>query len=109
MSSVMVMCAQSRSGSVEPVGVLILFTSENPVHVPDEYLVYLVRTYGLAVIAYGVGVAARFDLLDSIPLGNDPATFVKDDILEFNRMVPGSSNCRLVRDGKRRSARARCS
>ena len=44
--------------------------------------------------------ACTLDLLDSIPLPNDPTTSAKVDLLEFNRMVPGSSNCRLVRDGK---------
>jgi len=39
-------------------------------------------------------------LLESIPLPSDPSVSAKDDILEFNRMVPGSSNCRLVRYGK---------
>ncbi|MCE8513658.1 oleate hydratase [Ruegeria pomeroyi] len=40
------------------------------------------------------------DLLDRIPLADDPATSLKEDLLAFNRMVPGSSNCRLVRDGR---------
>ncbi|MFZ7092713.1 oleate hydratase [Primorskyibacter sp. 2E233] len=44
--------------------------------------------------------ACTFDLLDTIPTGNDPDTSVTQDIMAFNRMVPGSSNCRLVRDGK---------
>ncbi|MBV2361341.1 oleate hydratase [Thalassococcus sp. CAU 1522] len=43
--------------------------------------------------------ACTFDLLGSIPSADDPAVSVRDDILAFNRMVPGSSNCRLVRDG----------
>lgn len=41
-----------------------------------------------------------FDLLEDIPSANDPDVSVAQDILAFNRMVPGSSNCRLVRDGK---------
>ncbi|WP_323782616.1 oleate hydratase [Thalassovita sp.] len=44
--------------------------------------------------------ACTFDLLDSIPSADDPALSVKDDIMAFNDMVPGSSNCRLVRNGK---------
>lgn len=39
------------------------------------------------------------DLLDGIPLPSDPAVSLKDDLFAFNLMVPGSSNCRLVRDG----------
>ncbi len=44
--------------------------------------------------------ACTFDLLSSIPSADDPAVSVTEDILAFNRMVPGSSNCRIVRDGK---------
>lgn len=44
--------------------------------------------------------ACTLDLLESIPLPHDPSVSAKDDLLEFNRMVPGSSNCRLVRNGK---------
>ena len=44
--------------------------------------------------------ACTFDLLDSIPVMEGSELSVKDDILAFNRAVPGSSNCRLVRDGK---------
>ncbi|MHA6265389.1 oleate hydratase [Aliiroseovarius sp. CAU 1755] len=44
--------------------------------------------------------ACTFDLLDSIPSADDPNISVSEDIMAFNRMVPGSSNCRLVRDGK---------
>ncbi|MEO3479869.1 oleate hydratase [Phaeobacter sp. CAU 1743] len=44
--------------------------------------------------------ACTFDLLDSIPLPNDPSISAREDIFAFNRMVPGSSNCRLVRNGK---------
>ncbi len=43
--------------------------------------------------------ACTFDLLDTIPSADDPSVSVTDDIMAFNRMVPGSSNCRLVRDG----------
>ena len=41
-----------------------------------------------------------FDLLNGIPSQEDPNISVTEDIMAFNRMVPGSSNCRLVRDGK---------
>ncbi|MGB5213321.1 MAG: oleate hydratase, partial [Anderseniella sp.] len=41
-----------------------------------------------------------FDLLGTIPSANDPNISVTEDIIAFNRIVPGSSNCRLVRDGK---------
>lgn len=44
--------------------------------------------------------ACTFDLLDTIPSANDPSVSVTEDIMAFNRMVPGSSNCRLVRDGR---------
>ncbi|SDD57932.1 oleate hydratase [Ruegeria marina] len=43
--------------------------------------------------------ACTLDLLKTIPLQSDPSVSARDDILEFNRMVPGSSNCRLVRNG----------
>ncbi|WP_176251337.1 oleate hydratase [Sulfitobacter sp. HGT1] len=43
--------------------------------------------------------ACTFDLLDTIPSVNDPSISVTEDIMAFNRMVPGSSNCRLVRNG----------
>ncbi|MFP1630978.1 oleate hydratase [Zhengella sp. ZM62] len=39
------------------------------------------------------------DLLSAIPAPDDPAVSVKDDILAFNRMVPGRAECRIVRDG----------
>jgi oleate hydratase len=41
------------------------------------------------------------DLLSSIPAPDDPAVSVRDDILTFNRMVPGRGECRLVRDGRK--------
>ncbi|OOY21091.1 oleate hydratase [Thioclava sp. DLFJ5-1] len=44
--------------------------------------------------------ACTFDLLGSIPSADDPATSAAQDIFAFNRMVPGSANCRIVRDGK---------
>ena len=44
--------------------------------------------------------ACTFDLLDTLPSANDPNLSVTEDIMAFNRMVPGSSNCRLVRDGR---------
>ena len=44
--------------------------------------------------------ACTFDLLNTIPSVNDPHVSVTEDIMAFNRMVPGSSNCRLVRDGR---------
>ncbi|MEW9920934.1 oleate hydratase [Marimonas sp. MJW-29] len=44
--------------------------------------------------------ACTFDLLDTIPSADDPSVSVTQDIMAFNRMVPGSSNCRLVRGGK---------
>ncbi|WP_417700718.1 oleate hydratase [Pseudophaeobacter sp.] len=44
--------------------------------------------------------ACTFDLLDTIPSADDPGLTVSQDIRAFNKMVPGSSNCRLVRDGK---------
>ncbi|WP_299649227.1 oleate hydratase [uncultured Tateyamaria sp.] len=44
--------------------------------------------------------ACTFDLLNTIPSADDPEISVTDDIMSFNRMVPGASNCRLVQDGK---------
>lgn len=44
--------------------------------------------------------ACTFDLLSSIPSAGDVTVSVKDEIFSFNEMVPGSSNCRLVRDGR---------
>jgi oleate hydratase len=44
--------------------------------------------------------ACTFDLFSSIPSADDPSISVTDDIHAFNRMVPGSSNCRIVKDGK---------
>ena len=44
--------------------------------------------------------ACTFDLLDTIPSADDPNLSVTEDIMAFNRMVPGSSNCRLVRAGR---------
>ena len=45
--------------------------------------------------------ACTFDLLRLDPVRRTIRTVsVTEDIMAFNRMVPGSSNCRLVRDGK---------
>jgi len=44
--------------------------------------------------------ACTFDLLDTIPSADDPEVSVTQDIFAFNRMVPGSSNCRIVREGQ---------
>jgi len=44
--------------------------------------------------------ACTFDLLSAIPSVNDPEVSITEDIMAFNQMVPGSSNCRLVRDAK---------
>jgi oleate hydratase len=38
--------------------------------------------------------------LSSIPSTDDPTISVTDDIFAFNHTVPGSSNCRIVKDGK---------
>jgi oleate hydratase len=47
------------------------------------------------------------DLLGTIPSVDDPAISVRDDILAFNRMVPGRSDCRLVRMGEKAEDRLR--
>lgn len=39
------------------------------------------------------------DLLGDIPSPDDPTLTIRDDILAFNRMVPGWAECRLVRHG----------
>lgn len=44
--------------------------------------------------------ACTFDLLGSIPSVDDANISIKDEIFLFNKMVPGSSNCRLVREGR---------
>lgn len=44
--------------------------------------------------------ACTFDLFRDIPSADDPSVSVTEDIYAFNRMVPGSSNCRLIRNGK---------
>jgi oleate hydratase len=44
--------------------------------------------------------ACTFDLLATIPSADDRTVSVADDIFAFNRMVPGSGNCRIVRGGK---------
>ena len=41
------------------------------------------------------------DLLSTIPAPDDPVVSARDDILAFNRMVPGRGECRIVRDGHR--------
>ena len=41
------------------------------------------------------------DLLGTIPMPDAPEQTLWEDIIAFNRIVPGSSNCRLVRDGKK--------
>lgn len=45
------------------------------------------------------------DLLASIPSPDDPALSIRDDLLAFNRMVPGWADCRLVRDGHKAADR----
>ena len=50
--------------------------------------------------------ACTFDLLGSIPSADDPGLSVVQDIEAFNRMVPGSGNCRLVKNGKPAEDRA---
>jgi oleate hydratase len=47
------------------------------------------------------------DLLSGIPAPDQPAISVRDDILAFNRMVPGWADCRLVRQGSKAEDRLR--
>lgn len=47
------------------------------------------------------------DILGSIPSVSDPGVSVRDDILAFNKQVPGSSKCRLVRHGRKAEDRLR--
>lgn len=49
------------------------------------------------------------NLLSSIPAPDDPAISLKDDLLAFNRMVPGWADCRLVRDGRKAEDRLQLS
>ncbi|KCZ82647.1 oleate hydratase [Hyphomonas jannaschiana] len=46
-----------------------------------------------------------FDLLNSIPCGLPGGLSAKEDIFAFNRDVPGSSRCRLIRDGAKADTR----
>ena len=43
--------------------------------------------------------ACTLDLLDTITSLENPGISVSEEILDFNKRVPGSSNCRIVRDG----------
>lgn len=62
----------------------------------DESIGYLVRGGRM----FEKNFVCTFDLLASIPSGpDDGAPSVKDDILAFNKAVPGSSKCRLIRQG----------
>jgi oleate hydratase len=47
------------------------------------------------------------DLLGTIPAPDNPALTIRDDILAFNHMVPGWSDCRLVRNGRKTEDRLR--
>lgn len=47
------------------------------------------------------------DILGTIPTLDNPAITVRDDIFEFNRMVPGWADCRLVRHGRKAEDRLR--
>jgi len=46
-----------------------------------------------------------FDLLQSIPCGLPGGLSAKEDIFAFNRDVPGSSRCRLIRNGAKADTR----
>lgn len=50
---------------------------------------------------FGSDFACTLDLLSATPALDDPAVSVRDDILAFNRMVPGRAEARIVRDGRR--------
>lgn len=45
------------------------------------------------------------DLLSAVPAPDEPDISIRDDILAFNRMVPGRAECRLVRDGQKAADR----
>jgi oleate hydratase len=47
------------------------------------------------------------DLLGTIPSRGDPGLSVREEIAAFNRAVPGSSRCRLVRGGRKAPDRDR--
>lgn len=47
------------------------------------------------------------DFLDSIPAPDDASISIRDDILAFNRIVPGWDDCRIVRDGRKAEDRLR--
>lgn len=47
------------------------------------------------------------DLLASIPSPDDASVSVRDDLLAFNRIAPGRSECRLVRAGRKAEDRFR--
>ena len=46
-----------------------------------------------------------FDLLQSIPSGLPDGLSAKEDIFAFNRDAPGSSRCRLIRNGAKADTR----
>ncbi|MBB93122.1 MAG: hypothetical protein CML68_00745 [Rhodobacteraceae bacterium] len=47
------------------------------------------------------------DLMSAIPAPGDPSFSVRDGILAVNRMVPGRTECRILRDGQKAEDRYR--
>ncbi len=62
---------------------------------PDEG--YLIRGGRM----FEKNFVCTFDLLDNIPCIENPARSVSDDIKAFNASVPGSSECRLFKNGRK--------
>lgn len=56
---------------------------------------------------FELNFVCTLDLLSAIPAPDDPSLSVRDDILIFNRMVPGRAECRIVRDGQKAEDRYR--
>lgn len=61
----------------------------------DEDAGYLVRGGRM----FEKNFVCTFDLLQSIPSAPGSAQSAKEDIFAFNQAVPGSSRCRLIRNG----------
>ncbi|MCA8892028.1 MAG: oleate hydratase, partial [Hyphomonas sp.] len=67
----------------------------------DAEMGYLVRGGRM----FEPNFVCTFDLLNSIPSGLPGGLSAEEDIFAFNRDVPGSSRCRLIRDGAKADSR----
>ncbi|MEZ6000176.1 oleate hydratase [Hyphomonas sp.] len=67
----------------------------------DAEMGYLVRGGRM----FEPNFVCTFDLLDAIPSGLPGGLSAKEDIFAFNRDVPGSSRCRIIRNGAKADTR----